>query len=184
MLSPLAAVALGVAGVGCLYGSWKEHLSARLHPTLIGWLLLMTAGYFAVRATGAEFGTVWICFAPALVAWILVAINSEVREAKVRKRKNVERAEPTAIVDSRSWPQHLLLFLITVPLSALAAVFISVAISRVLPWHEITNAVSVFIMVPILWGCAAYWAVADSKLLRPAASIVVIGLIGAAGALL
>jgi len=184
MLSPIAAVALGVAGVGCLYGSWKEHLSARLHPTLIGWLLLITAGYFAVRASGAEFGTVWIFCAPALVAWILIAINSEVRQAKARKRKNAEGAELTAAVDSKSWPQHFLLFLITVPLSAFAAVFISVAISRVLPWHEITNAVSVFILAPILWGCAAYWAAADSKLLRPVATIVVVGLIGVVGALL
>jgi hypothetical protein len=142
-------------------------------------LLLIAAGYFAVRASGAEFGGTFIFLAPALVAWLLVAANTELREAKTRKRKNADRAEPTAVVGGRTLARHLLLFAITVPLSAVAATLFSVALARTLPWSDLSEMALTLMLMPFLWGCAAYWAIADSKLARPALSIIALGLIGA-----
>ena len=179
MIDSAVAFALGIAGVGCLYGSWRDLLSASLRPAWVGWLLLVAAGYFAVRASGAEFGSTFIFLAPALVAWLLVAANTELREAKARKRKNAERAEPTAAVGGRTLTRHLLLFVITVPLSAVAATLFSVALARTLPWSDLSEMAFALTIMPFAWGCAAYWAVADSKLARPALSILALGLLGA-----
>lgn len=178
MISTIAAYALGIAGVGCLYGSWKDRLPAQTRPTLLGWLLLIGAGYFAVRASGAEFGTTLIFTAPALVAWLLVAINLELREAKVRKRKVAEKVEPFETDSSRPLSRHLLLFVITVPLCAGAATFFSVALARALPFDYLSHIAFAVLLMPVLWGCAAYWVLADSKLARPVTTIVVLGLIG------
>jgi hypothetical protein len=178
MISTFAAYALGIAGVGCLYGSWKNRLPAQLRPTLLGWLLLIGSGYFAVRASGAEFGTTLIFTAPALVAWLLVAINFERRQAKVRKRKLTETAEPVETDGSRPLSRHLLLFVITVPLCAVAATFFSIALARALPFSYLSHIAFAVMLMPFLWGCAAYWVLADSKLVRPVAAIVVLGLVG------
>lgn len=178
MISTIAAFALGIAGVGCLYGSWKDRLPAQLRPTLLGWLLLIASGYFAIRASGAEFGTTLIFTAPALVAWLLVAANLELRQAKVRKRKVTEKVEVVEIDGSRTLSRHLLLFVITVPLSAAAAIFFSVALARVLPLSYLSHIAFAILLMPFLWGCAAYWVLADSKLARPVTTIVVLGLIG------
>lgn len=178
MISTIAAFALGIAGVGCLYSSWKDRLPAQLRPTLLGWLLLIGSGYFAIRASGAEFGTTLIFTAPALVAWLLVAANLELRQAKVRKRKVTEKVEPVETDDARSLSRHLLLFVITVPLSAAAATFFSVALARALPFSYLSHIAFAVLLMPFLWGCAAYWVLADSKLARPVTTIVVLGLIG------
>lgn len=178
MISTIAAYALGIAGVGCLYGSWKDRLPAQLRPTLLGWLLLIGSGYFAVRASGAEFGSTLIFTAPALVAWLLVALNFELRQTKARKRKAPENVEPIETGGSRTLPRHLLLFVITVPLSAAAATFFSVALARALPFSYLSHIAFAVMFMPFLWGCAAYWALADSKLARPVTAIVVLGLIG------
>lgn len=178
MISTIAAYALGTAGVGCLYGSWKDRLPAQLRPTLLGWLLLIVSGYFAIRASGAEFGTTLIFTAPALIAWLLVATNLELRQAKVRKRKVAEKVEPVQVDGSRPLSRHLLLFVLTVPVSAAAAIFFSVALARVLPLSYLSHIAFAVLFMPFLWGCAAYWVIADSKLARPAITIVALGLIG------
>jgi hypothetical protein len=178
MISTIAAYALGIAGVGCLFGSWKDRLPAQLRPALLGWLLLIGSGCFAVQAGGAEFGTTLIFTAPALVAWLLVAINLELRQAKVRKRKLADKVEPIETDGSRTLSRHILLFVITVPLSAVAATFFSVALARALPFSYVSHIAFAILLMPFLWGCAAYWALADSKLARPVTTIVVLGLIG------
>jgi hypothetical protein len=178
MISTIAAYALGIAGVGCLYGSWKDRLPAQVRPTLLGWLLLIGSGYFAIRASGAEFGTTLIFSAPALVAWLLVAFNLELREAKTRKRKATDKVEPVEAGGSRTLSRHLLLFVIAVPLSAAAATFVSVALARALPFSYLSHIAFAVMFMPFLWGCAAYWALADGKLSRPVTGIVVLGLIG------
>lgn len=178
MLSTIAAYALGTAGVGCLYGSWKDRLPAQLRPTLLGWLLLIVAGVFAIRASGAEFGTTLIFTAPALVAWLLVASNLELRQAKARKRKIPEKVEPVDTSGTRTLSRHLLLFVLTVPVSAAVAIFFSVALARILPFSYLSHIAFAVLFMPFLWGCAAYWVLADSKLARPAITIVVLGLIG------
>jgi hypothetical protein len=178
MISTIAAFALGIAGVGCLYSSWKDRLPARLRPTLLGWLVLIAAGYFAIRASGAEFGATLIFTAPALAAWLLVAANLELRQARVRKRKVTEKVEPIQTDGTRSLSRHLLLFVITVPLSAAAAIFFSVALARALPFSYLSHIAFATLFMPFLWGCAAYWALADSKLARPVVTIVALGLIG------
>lgn len=178
MISTIAAYALGTAGVGCLYGSWKDQLPVQLRPTLLGWLLLIVAGYFAIQASGAEFGTTLIFTAPALIAWLLVAANLELRQAKVRKRKVTEKVEVVEAESTRPLSRHLLLFVLTVPVSAAAAVFFTVALARALPLSYLSHMAFAVLFMPFLWGCAAYWVIADSKLARPALSIVVLGLIG------
>lgn len=182
MISTVAAYALGIAGVGCLYGSWKDRLAAQLRPTLLGWLLLIGSGYLAIQASGAEFGTTLIFTAPALVAWLMVAANLELRQSRVRKRKVTETAESVETDGTRSLSRHLLLFLMTVPVSAAAAVFVSVALARALPFSYLSHIAFAALFMPFAWGCAAYWVIADSKPARPAIAIVVLGLIGAATA--
>lgn len=179
MISTIAAYALGTAGVGCLYGSWTDRLPAQLRPTLLGWLLLIVSGYFAIQASGAEFGPTLIFTAPALIAWLLIAVNLELRQVKVRKRKTTtEKVEPVEADGTRSWSRHLLLFVVTVPVSAAAAIFFTVALARALPFSYLSHIAFAVLFMPFLWGCAAYWVIADSKLARPVIAVVVLGLVG------
>ena len=141
--------------------------------------MLIAAGYFAILSSGAEFGTTLIFMAPALVAWLLVTFNLELRQAKVRKRKVAEKVDAVEIDGSRTLSRHLLLFVIAVPLSAAAATFFSVALARALPFSYLSHIAFAVLLMPFLWGCAAYWVLADSKLARPVIAIVVLGLIGA-----
>jgi hypothetical protein len=179
----LAGAALTVVGVSCLYGSWKKRIAGGWWPVMAGWILLALSISLWSRASGAEFGTTVAILAPALVAWVLACFNLELRQRRRNRRAkpNADDAPaPNAPVDPRSLTRHLLLFLVTVPLSGAAAIFASVALSTLLPWSDLSEMVLAMILLPILWGCAAYWATADAKPLRPTLAILAAGSAAAA----
>ncbi|HKE93928.1 MAG TPA: hypothetical protein VKB34_06460, partial [Povalibacter sp.] len=93
------------------------------------------------------------------------------------QRDTPEESAPTA---PRSLLRHAGLLLVSVPLSAVAAALVSIAVAKWTPWTDLGEMVLAMILMPILWGCAAYWAIADSKMLRPAVSIAASALLSAA----
>ncbi len=136
-----------------------------------GWLLLAISTVFWGLAAGAEFGIPYALLFVPLLAWIAVLINLE-----VRFKKHKEQAAGTIV-----WPrghtitQNLLLFLMSVPLAAVAATLVSVTLVRLLPWQELNQFVLAAFLMPVLWGCAAYWVCADSRMLRPALALAAAG---------
>lgn len=169
-----------LVGVSLLFASWDERIARRFWPTTIAWTLLVVSVYLWSRAGGAEFGTTLAILAPALVAWLYAIRNAEVRQRNDRQRTQRSRSDAPVqekeAAGPRSLPRHLLLFFLTVPLCAAAAAMVSVAVGTMLPWSQVNEMVLSLAIMPILWGCAAYWILADRKLLRPVLSISAAGL--------
>lgn len=180
MPNALFGSALALAGVFCLFGSWKDWLAARLRPVAIGWALLAVSLYFWSQASGAEFGITVALIVPGVIAWACVTYNAELRQQRNRTR-NAKQQDPDQLppAAARSWPRHVLLFAITVPVAAIASLMVSIAVSMLMPWTDLSEMLLATILLPIVWGCAAYWAVADGKLLRPASCILVGGAVAA-----
>ena len=181
MLPLLAGTALSVAGVACLFGSWNGATARKAWINGLGWLLLTSSVIAWSIASGAEFGTTLALSVPGIVAWIFALRTAELREQRVRSRKPLAKVEPAAkITDARSWLRHLWLFVLTVPVSAGASAVLSIVVCRWLPWSDTNEMVLAIFVMPLLWGCASYWIVADPKLSRPTATLIAAGAIGAA----
>ena len=181
MLPLLAGTALSVAGVACLFGSWNGVTARKAWINGLGWTLLTISVVAWSVASGAEFGTALALCVPGVVAWIFALRTAELREQRVRSRKPLAKVEPAAkITDARSWLRHLWLFVLTVPLAAAASATLSITVCRWLPWSDTNEMVLALLLMPFLWGCAAYWIVADPKLSRPTVTVIAAGAISAA----
>lgn len=172
------ACALGTAsaGLALLFGSWRGRIGSRWLPVPVGWLLLLLSAWFWVAGAGVEFGVSLALLVPSGVAWLFVAGNWQRRT----RRKRRDAGPPKPVADRRSLSRHALLFLLVVPLAAVASTLLAVALSLALPTAEINAMVTVLAVMPVLWGCAAYWALADTHIARPAVAMVLVAAMSAA----
>lgn len=170
------AVIAALAGLALLFGAWRRRIAPRRLAVSGGWALLVLSGAFWVAGTGAEFGISLVLLATSAVAWLFVAANRQQRE----RRDRGEPSPPKPVAERRSLARHLILFLLVVPLAAVASTLVSVALSMALPVPTVDAMVAVLVLVPILWGCAAYWTLADSRLVRPAAAMLLGAVVSAA----
>lgn len=162
----LAALS-GIAGVASLFAAWRERWPRRIAVSA-GWGLLVLSCVLWVRAAGAEFGLVYAPLGIALCGWLAVGLTAEPR------RGAPERAPAYAALgrpDRRSLARHVLLFVYVVPLAGLASILASVTLAHRLPWEPANALVAGILMMPLLWGLAAYWIVAASRPLRPALAL-------------
>jgi hypothetical protein len=175
-LNVILAVLAALAGLALLFGSWDGRIAARWLPVPAGWALLVLSGGFWVAGTGTEFGISLALLATSAVAWLFVVANRQQR----RRRDRGEASPPKPVAQRRTLAHHAILFLLVVPLAAVASTLVSVALSMAMPLSTIDAMVTVLVIMPILWGCAAYWTVADSRTVRPAAAMVLSAAVSAA----
>ena len=136
-------------------------------------MLFVSAGFW-VAGTGAEFGITLVLLATSLAAWLFVWGNRQHRARRVREEA------PPKVTAGRSLGEHVLLFVLVVPLAAVASALVTVAASLALPVAEVNAMVTVLVVMPVLWGAAAWWSVADPRTARPATAMVLCALAGAA----
>ncbi|MBN7796520.1 hypothetical protein [Parahaliea mediterranea] len=161
-------VVLGASGVLGLYSSWRRLALSGGRVVALSWLLIAASPWAWSRAWGAEFGISFALIALSLLGGLLVLFNFEVRE-----RKQSRPASTQAVaVDPRSWGRHLFLFFVVVPLAGAASIFSTVLLCGLLPWHPTDKMVLAVLLVPVVWGLAAYWACADTRPARPAAALL------------
>lgn len=170
------ALALGLGGVACLFGAWRKRFAEAWQPVPVGWGLLLASGWFWVAGTGVEFGVSLTLLVAPLFAWAFVAAN---RSRRPRRRRG-DAGPPKPNAAPQSWPRHALLLVLAVPVAAVASAFLAVTLSMALPIPVVDAMVVVIVLVPLLWGCAAWWVCAESRLVRPAAALLLTAALGAA----
>lgn len=168
------AIATGAFAVGLLYARWRKWIKFR-------GLLLVAAGALAVaslilwnKVGGPEFGPAYAAINFALAAWIYVLANIKLRKSRRTKGRRQYLAA-SKLPGIRSVARHGAIFLVAVPLAAVASTFVSIAVSSLLPWNEIDRMVFPLFAMPVVWGCVAYWTCADPKLWRPTLSLFACG---------
>ena len=164
------ALLLSCAGLACLYGSWRRLPLLGKHHTLTlvaGWGLLLLSAVCWLQVSPVEFGLPYFFLALPLLAWLLILCNYELRRHKIRAVNGGELVLPRVATVGR----HLLLFVIAVPLAAVAAAVFTTALVTLLPWKLGNALVLDMLLMPFVWGAAACWVCADSRLLRPTAAL-------------
>ncbi|MGE0625571.1 MAG: hypothetical protein AB7I04_24055 [Pseudomonadales bacterium] len=170
------AVLAALAGLWLLFAAWRQRHGAVGYRVPLGWSLIVVSGGFWVSGSGAEFGVSLVLLATGAMAWLYVLANLEQRPPRIRGETNT----PKPPAGPRTLRRHALLLLLVVPVAAIAATFVSVALSMALPVSEVDAMVVVLVVMPVLWGCAAFWAVADSRTARPALAMALGTIVSAA----
>lgn len=176
MIGTLAALT-SLAGVGSLLASWRLRAPKPAGLKPLGWALLVGALGLWLLAQPAEFAVVFALVVPALWAWLLIgwraSKHSLSRDTKLEQR-------------GFEWPalsvlcRQLLKLLVCLPLAGLATALVSFTLTHWLPWEPVNQLVTGVLLMPVLWGAASYWSLADPRLWRPALTFTLLGAAAAA----
>ena len=164
-----------IAAVACLFASWnKRLLNGWVVPA--GWLLMLLAAGFWIAASGAEFGVSYTLLLLPLAAWALAFASRDRREQKTRPQEQGRLNRPGL----KALLKHTGLLLAVVPLAGISSMVFCMALLSLLPLSAVNAIVLSVFITPIVWGAVAYWITADTRILRPLATVIIAGGAGAA----
>lgn len=174
----LSASVLSLAGIAGLFHSWRQRSPKALWARRSGWVLLALSVVLWVWAHNPEFGVTFGLFVPALGAWLIIAASADSRpsnggaQTQPKQRLKLPGLGPFA--------KQLLIFVLAIPLAAVATALVSIAVTDWLPWQRVNSLPLGILLMPVLWGLASYWVCADQRLFRPTLTLIIAGLIAAA----
>ena len=166
---PLLLVAGGAAGAWLLRRSWRHRTGAV--PSLLwsGWTLLVVLVLAAAWSIGPVKG-VGLALVLEAIGALLIVFEGRVRRNGARERIGDASAEPLD-EPGRLW-RGVLRALLAGPLGMLAAMAVAFSVTVYVPGDPRTRIVIGGMLMPILWGLAMTWTLADRRLLRATAVLM------------
>jgi hypothetical protein len=173
----LVATLVVVAAVGAallLRGAWKDRTATRPWRIVGGWLLIAAVLVLPGFALGPARGP-FIALALVSVAALAVVIQGvQIRQARGRGDKSL--APEPSDRPSKVW-RGWLRWLLAGPIGFVAAMGVAICYAVWMPGAAQTRLVIGGLMVPVLWGGAMAWTLADDKILRATAVLVGVSLV-------
>lgn len=165
----LALGALGLLAAFALKGARGRRSAMRPWMILGGWAVLVVGVIAAGPLLGAARGVFIASAALSFGALALVASGLQLRDARARAPREVA-LEPSDRA-SKAW-RGWLRALLAGPIGGVAAMGVGLAWTVWTPGAPQTRMVLGGLLVPILWGGAMAWTLADDKILRATAVLV------------
>jgi len=159
-------LAAGAGGAGLLRRAWLDRRQDRPALLLGGWGLILIAALAGALVQGPVKGLALAVLMLSLGA-LLVVLAGAVRRSPRTTRERSLAPEPLE-GPSRAW-RGWLKALLAGPLGMTAAMAVAFCYSAWAPGDPRTRIVLGGLMMPILWGLAMTWTLADQKLLRATA---------------
>ena len=175
----LLAGSVGAAWL--LRRAWGERTVSRPWWIIAGWAVVAALVVLGGLTLGSGRGP-FIAFTLVSVAALgLVIAKVQVRQAKVRSDKSLA-PEPSDRA-SKAW-RGWLRALLAGPLGMVAAMGVAIAFAAFCPGAAQTRLVIGGLLVPVLWGGAMAWTLADDKILRALAVLVGVSVVTFTAAIL
>lgn len=170
-----AVVAAALVAAWLLKRAWSDRTASRPWFILAGWVVLaaiiITPSFFLGGAQGPWIASTLI----SVAAFGLIALNIQFRESRSRGDKSL--APEPSDRPSRAWRGWLRAALAG-PIGMFAALGVSIAYVTLVPGEPQTRIVFGGILIPVLWGGAMAWTLADDRILRATAVLVGFAVLG------
>lgn len=165
-LTALALLAGGAGAAWLLRRAWSDRTAARPRWIAAGWATVAAVSIIPAFILGGARGPfiAWTLISVAALA--VVAQGVQIKVARERAERSLA-PEPSDRVSraGRGWLRALL----AGPLGMIAAMGVAIAFAAFCPGAAQTRLVIGGLMVPVLWGGAMAWTLADDKILRATA---------------
>jgi hypothetical protein len=174
-LPVLALLAGGALGAVLLRASWRKRDGAA--PVLLagGWSILIGLAAGAAWLIGPVKGPALALVMEGIGA-LCVIWQGRVRRKAGRTRETEAAPEPLE-EPGRFW-RGVLRTLLAGPLGMTAAMAVAFCVTVYMPGDPRTRIVTGGLLMPVLWGLAMTWTLADRRLLRATAVLVGTSLVG------
>lgn len=176
-----AGALLLLGGIFVLRHHWLRRRAWGRIGVFCGWLLIAAALVVFGFAWGGELGTVYGLLAFSAVAYVLIALGVELREAKQRGQRDIAlepEERPT------NWTRRIAKSFLAIVLAGIAAIGIGVAFAVAMPLDAKDRILIGGLLVPVLWGAGMAWTLSDAKLVRATLMLTVISIVAYAIAFL
>lgn len=171
-------LAAGVAGALLLRRDWRAR-DGDARARWGGWGVIVATLGAATAIAGAR-GLFMALGLVSVAALGVVARGAEIRPARAARAARESLAPEPAERVLTGW-QRTLRWLLAGPIGMIAAIAVGIAWSVWVPGAPQTRLAVGGMLVPVLWGGAMAWTLADDRILR--ATLVLVGTAGAGFAL-
>lgn len=169
LTAAIPLLAAGGGGVWLLRRAWADRGPRRPWWIALGWAVLILVSVAPALVLGPARGPfiAWTLIPVAALA--VVARGVQVRAARRRGEKSL--APEPSDRPSRAW-RGWLRALLAGPIGMVAAMGVAISFAVWAPLADQTRIVLGGVMVPVLWGGAMAWTLADDRILRATAVLV------------
>ena len=172
MLILFTASGLSIASMAAVYESWHRQKSIVFYVGLFIWLMSAIAWSYAV---GWEFGVLYALCLPGIIVWPFIGKH----QTTLPVPKNVP--QPKSLHFSlQSSLQNLGHGFVVLVLLLVTSVVLSLALSTLLPFDTAGKLALSVVLLPILWGLAAYHYLAVSSKVRAILTYILVSVISTA----
>jgi hypothetical protein len=173
---------LGAVGAGWLLRrSWGDRTATRPWWIFAGWIVVAALVLAAGPLLGPGRGPFIAFMAVSVGALAVVAGGVQLREARARGDKSLA-PEPSER-PSKAW-RGWLRAILAGPLGMIAAMGVAICYAVWVPGAAQTRLLIGGLLVPVLWGGAMAWTLADDKILRATAVLTAVTVVTFAAAVL
>ena len=169
----LLLVASGALGAWLLRRSWRAGPGAGAAEKLAGWATIVVSLIWPAFALGPALGPFVALAAISTGALGVVASSATFRKARAaRAGAGRDSLAPEPLERPTTRWRTTLRWLLAGPIGMIAAMAIGIAYSVWVPGEPQTRLVIGGLIVPVVWGSAMAWTLADSRILRATAVLV------------
>lgn len=180
-LRAAALLAAAALGVWQLRRAWSDRTALRPWWIAGGWLVIAASMAVPAFVLGGAQGPFIASTLFSVAALCLVAGAIQFRTSRARGERSL--APEPSDRPSRAWRGWLRAALAG-PIGMVAAMGVAIAYVTLAPGAPQTRIVIGGLLIPVLWGAAMAWTLADDKILRATAVLVGVSLVTFAAAAL
>ncbi|ODA67546.1 hypothetical protein A7A08_01580 [Methyloligella halotolerans] len=168
------AFLLLAAGIFSLRWAWLQKRGEGRGFVVGGWLAIVSSFYVFAHVFGGERGITFALLAFSIAGLLAVTATLQLRNKRSEPRDRAMEPEQRRT----NWMRAIGKSLLAVVLAGAAAIGVGVAFAVAMPMPATDKMIIGGLMVPILWGGGMAWTLADSKLLRATAILLIICAVG------
>ncbi|MDQ8754631.1 hypothetical protein RCO27_00155 [Sphingosinicella sp. LHD-64] len=180
------AAILGAAAGGAwlLQRAWWRKTDRRRAFIVAGWSLLVVLTLVTAWLLGSARGTFTAFTLVSVAALAVVASGLQRRAARAGRTRNNESLAPEPLERPSTWWRTTLRWLLAGPIGMIAAMAVGICYAVWVPGEPQTRLLIGGLLVPVLWGGAMAWTLADNRILRATAVLVGTAFLGFAASIL
>lgn len=165
-------IAGGAAGAWFLRRAWRAPNGAGSGDRAIGWALIVASLAWPGFVIGEARGPFMASALVSIGALLVIATGAKLKPARAGRGNGSESLAPEPSErPSTAW-RGVLRWLLAGPIGMIAAMALGIAWSVWIPGEPQTRLLIGGLLVPVLWGGAMAWTLADDRILRATAVLV------------
>lgn len=180
LLAGVPILAGGALGAWLLRRAWRAPETEKGTWRWLGWAIITATLIWPAWLLGPVRGPFIAITLVSVAALAVIANGATIRAAKANKSRasGSDSLAPEPLVRPTTWWRTTLRWLLAGPIGMIAAMAVGICYAVWVPGAPQTRLLIGGLIVPVVWGGAMAWTLADNRIIRATAVLVGTALVG------